>query len=101
MLNKKNMLFSPLLRLFLIFVLCIMIFFIVKIREKNDYFIEEKYALTEEIDILKNNLKNEKELQDQLKIKSSEKNSNSDIEELAREHLGLIKKDEILIIPSN
>ena len=101
MINKKNMLFSPLLRLFLIFILCLMIFSVIKIREKNAYFANEKLILTEEIDSLKQNLTVEKELQDRLTGQSSEKSANEDIEKLAREHLGLIKKDEILIIPDN
>lgn len=92
--------FSPIKRLLIIAILIVMIFFLLKVKgiinDKN----AEYARVVSEIETIEDEIVVEDNKAAEFKKSNKKDISDDEIESLAREELGLIKRDEIIIKPN-
>lgn len=100
--RQKNSIISPIYRVFFIIIAILMINFISYFSNKNRIVEYENTEKMSEIENLQKNLQDEQLESEELKnVDTSWRKTLENVEEIARDQLNLIKKDEIVLIPNN
>ena len=99
--RQKNSIINPIYRVFFIIITILMINFISFFSNKNRIVEYENTEKMSEIASLEKNLQDEQLESEELKnVDTSWRKTIENVEEIARDQLNLIKKDEIILIPN-
>ena len=99
--RQKNSIINPIYRVFFIIITILMINFISYFNNKNHIVEYENTEKMSEIESLEKTLQDEQMESEELKnVDTSWRKAIENVEEIARDQLNLIKKDEIILIPN-
>ena len=100
--RQKNSIINPIYRVVFIIIAILMINFISHFSGKNQILEYENADKMSEITKLEKSLQDEQLESEELKnVDTSWRKTLENVEEIARDQLNLIKKDEIILIPNN
>ena len=100
--QQKNNIIKPIYRMLFLIVIVLMIQFIFFFNNRNTILEEENIEIKNNITELENSI--EKEITESKALESvdtSWRKTMENVEEIARDQLNLIKKDEIVLIPND